>query len=190
MSQEEFAELPHQVRVREVHLLIRQKGFRPKEIIVVTTLVNAKVYTKAKLAQLYQWRWQVEVGLRHVKTTLGMEMLRGKTPDMVRKEIYVHLMAYNLLRTVMWQAGKKAGVCPVRISLQGTRQHLGHFCPEFYKAGAKKRWQLYSTLLTVVTDKLLPERPYRYEPRLKKQRPKPYGWIQQPRDVLKRKLAA
>jgi hypothetical protein len=190
MSQEDFAELPHQVRVREVHLLIRQKGFRPKEIIVVTTLVNAKVYTKAKLAQLYQWRWQVEVDLRHVKTTLGMEMLRGKTPDMVRKEIYVHLMAYNLLRTVMWQAGKKAGVCPVRISLQGTRQHLGHFCPEFYKAGAKKRWQLYSTLLTVVTDKLLPERPYRYEPRLKKQRPKPYGWLQQPRDVLIRKLAA
>ena len=62
----------------------------------------------------------LELSLRHVKTTLGMEMLRGKTPDMVRKEIYVHLMAYNLLRTVMWQAGKKAGVWPVRISLQGT----------------------------------------------------------------------
>lgn len=190
MSQEEFAELPEQVRVREVHMLIQQKGFRPKEIIVVTTLLESKVYTTAKLAQLYQWRWQVEVDLRHVKTTLGMEMLRGKTPDMVRKEIYVHLMAYNLLRTVMWQAGKKAGVCPMCISLQGTRQHFGNFCPELYQAGAKKRLQLYNTLLTVVTDKLLPERPYRYEPRLKKQRPKPYGWMQQPRDVFKRKLAA
>jgi hypothetical protein len=190
MSQEEFAELPEQVRVREVHMLIQQKGFRPKEIIVVTTLLESKVYTKAKLAQLYQWRWQVEVDLRQVKTTLGMEMLRGKTPDMVRKEIYVHLMAYNLLRTVMWQAGKKAGVCPMCISLQGTRQHFANFCPELYKAGAKKRLQLYNTLLTVVTDKLLPERPYRYEPRLKKQRPKPYGWMQQPRNVFKRKLAA
>ncbi len=190
MSQEEFAELPEQVRVREVHLLIQQKGFRPREIIVVTTLLESKVYTKAKLAQLYQWRWQVEVDLRHVKTTLGMEMLRGKTPDMVRREIYVHLMAYNLLRTVMWQAGKKAGVCPMCISLQGTRQHFGNFCPELYRAGAKKRLQLYNTLLTVVTDKLLPERPYRYEPRLKKQRPKPYGWMQQPRHVLKRQLAA
>ena len=78
----------------------------------------------------------------------------------------------------------------MRISLQGTRQHLGHFCGELYKAGAKKRFQLYSTLLSVVTDKLLPKRPYRYEPRLKKQRPKPYGWMQQPRNVLKRKLAA
>jgi hypothetical protein len=119
-----------------------------------------------------------------------MEMLRAKTPEMVRKEIYVHLMAYNLLRTVMWQAGRQAGVCPVRISLQGTRQHFGHFCCHLYQASPKKRLQLYDTLLKVVTDKLLPERPYRYEPRLKKQRPKPYGWIQQPRNLLKRKLAA
>jgi hypothetical protein len=119
-----------------------------------------------------------------------MEMLRGKTPDIVRKEIYVHLLAYNLLRTLMWQAGKKTGVCPMRISLQGTRQHLGYFCCELYKAGAKKRFQLYNTLLSVVTDKLLPKRPYRYEPRLKKQRPKPYGWMQQPRNILKLKLAA
>ena len=78
----------------------------------------------------------------------------------------------------------------MRISLQGTRQHLGHFCGELYKAAAKKRFQLYNTLLIVVTGKLLPKRPYRYEPRLKKQRPKPYGWMQQPRNVLKHKLAA
>jgi hypothetical protein len=190
MSQEAFVQLPAQLIVREVHLLIRKQGFRPKEIIVVTTLVDAKVYSKGKLAQLYQWRWQVEVDLRYVKTTLGMEMLRGKTPQMVRKEIYVHLIAYNLLRSVMWQAGKQAGVCPVRISLQGTRQHLSNFCTQLSQVGAKKRFQLYNTLLSVVTDKLLPERPYRYEPRLKKQRPKPYGWMQQPRDALKRKLAA
>jgi hypothetical protein len=190
MSQDEFGKLPEQVEVREIHVLIQQKGFRSKEIIIVTTLIDAKVYTKAKLAQLYQWRWQVEVDLRHVKTTLGMEMLRAKTPEMVRKEIYVHLMAYNLLRTVMWQAGKQAGACPVRISLQGTRQHFGHFCCHLYQASPKKRLQLYDTLLKVVTDKLLPERPYRYEPRLKKQRPKPYGWIQQPRNLLKRKLAS
>jgi len=189
MSPDEFGKLPEQVEVREIHLLIQQKGFRSKEIIIVTSLIDAKVYTKAKLAQLYQWRWQVEVDLRHVKTTLGMEMLRGKTPEMVRKEIYVHLMAYNLLRTVMWHAGKLAGVCPVRISLQGTRQHFRHFCCQLYQASPKKRLQLYDTLLKVVTDKLLPERPYRYEPRLKKQRPKPYGWIQQPRNLLKRKLA-
>ena len=96
MNADEFAALPDWVQVREVHLLIRNKGFRPKEIILVTTLLDPNVFTKAKLAQLYQLRWQVEVDLRHVKTTLGMEMLRGKTPQMVRKEIYIHLMAYNL----------------------------------------------------------------------------------------------
>ncbi len=151
---------------------------------------NQKVYPKAKLAQLYQWRWQVEVDLRHVKTTLSMEMLRAKTPEMVRKEIYVHLMVYNLLRTLIWEAAKKAGVCPLRISLQGTRQHLRNFISKLAEVGVRKRFRLYRTLLEVVTDKLLPERPYRYEPRLKKRRPKAYGWMQQPRDVLKCKLAA
>jgi hypothetical protein len=85
----------------------------------------------------YQWRWQVEVDLRYVKTTLGMEMLRGKTPQMVRKEIYVHLIAYNLLRTVMWQAGKQAVVCPVRIYLQGTRQHLSNLCLVFAEVSSR-----------------------------------------------------
>ena len=108
----EFAALPEKVLVREVHVLIRQQGFRPKEIILVTTLLDPKVYTKAKLAQLYRWRWEVEVELRHVKTTLGMDELRGKTPQMVRKEIYVHLMAYNLLRTLMWEAGIAPWVYP------------------------------------------------------------------------------
>lgn len=190
MSADEFTSLPDQFQVREVHLLIQQKGFRPKEIILVTTLLDPKVYTKAHLAQLYQWRWKVEVDLCHVKSTLGMEMLRGKTPEMVRKEIYVHLMAYNLLRTLMWEAGKRAGVSPLRVSLQGTRQHLGNFISKLADAGVQQRKRLYRTLLEVVTHKLVPERPNRNEPRVKKRRPKAYGWMQQPRSVLKRKLAA
>lgn len=75
-----------------------------------------KIYVFELLCNLH------ELNLRHVKTTLGMEMLRGKTPSMVRKEIYVHLLAYNLLRSLMWEAGKTAGVSPLRVSLQGTRQ--------------------------------------------------------------------
>lgn len=190
MTAKEFAALPDNVQVREVHLLIRQQGFRPKEIILVTTLVDPKVYTKAKLAQLYQWRWEVELDLRHVKTTLGMEILRGKTPEMVRKEIYVHLLAYNLLRSLMWEAGKTAGVSPLRVSLQGTRQHLGNFISKLADAGVKKRKRLYRTLLQVIAHELVPHRPGRPEPRVKKLRTKAYGWMQQPRSVLKRKLAA
>ena len=130
MSAEEFAHLPDCVKVREVHFPIRQQGFRTKEIIVVTTLLDAKTYTKAQLAKLYQLRWEVEVDLRHVKTTLGMDELRGKTPQMVRKEIYVHLIAYNLLRTLMWEAGIAPWVylhcacrCKVPVSISTTLFH-------------------------------------------------------------------
>jgi len=189
MTAKEFAALPDSVEVREVHLLIRHKGYRTQEIILVTTLVDSQIYTKVKLAQLYQLRWQAEVDLRHVKTTLGMEMLRGKTPPMVRKEIYAHLMAYNLLRVLMWQAAHNAGVSPLRISLQGTRQHLENFLPKLADAAPKQRQRLYKSLLSVVSHKLVPHRPGRFEPRVKKLRPKAYGWMQQPRVVLKRKLA-
>jgi hypothetical protein len=110
--------------------LIQQRGFRPKSIILVTTLLDAKRYPKAKLAELYQQRWQAtEVNLRHLKTTLNMEMIRAKTPEMVCKEIRMHLLAYNLLRTIMWQSAPHRSVDPLRVSLQGTRQLLDQFHP-------------------------------------------------------------
>lgn len=138
MKAEEFAALPDQVQVREVHLLIQHQGFRTKEIILITTLVDPKLYTKTKLAQLYKLRWEVEVDLRHVKTTLGMEMLRAKTPEMVRKEIFVHLMAYNLLRALMWESAKQAGVSPLRVSVQGSRQHMIEFPLPVGRCGTQK----------------------------------------------------
>lgn len=190
MSVEEFAQIPDYLQIREVHFLIRQKGFRTKEIIVVTTLLDAKIYTRAKLAKLYQLRWEVEVDLRHVKTTLGMNELRGKTPQMVRKEIYAHLMAYNLLRTLMWEAGLTEGVSSLRLSLQGTRQHLKNFMPELIQAGARKRKKLYRTLLEVIAQQPVPERPGRSEPRVRKRRPKAFPLMKEPRSVLKRQLAA
>ena len=105
LAEQDFARLPATLPVREVHLLLYRKGFRPKEIILVTTLLDPQQYSKQKLADLYDWRWQAaEVNLKHLKTTLNMEMLATKTPQMVRKEIWVHMMAYNLLRTLMWQA--------------------------------------------------------------------------------------
>jgi len=115
MAPDEF--LPDTVHVREVHLLIRQSGFRPKQIILVTTLLDPKRYPKAKLAQLYHLRWQAtEVNFKHLKTTLNMEMIWAKSPQMVRKEIWMHLLAYNLLRNLMWTSAELAQVPPMRIS--------------------------------------------------------------------------
>ncbi len=103
--------------MREVHLLIRQPGFRPTEIILVTTLLDPKRYPKVKLAQLYQIRWlATEVNFKHLKTTLKMEMIVAKTPQIVQKDIWVHLLAYNLLRTLIWQAAQQTGISALRFS--------------------------------------------------------------------------
>lgn len=191
MSWTEFEALPASIEVREVHLLIQQPGFRPKEIILVTTLVDPKRYPKVKLAELYKLRWQAtEVNLKHLKTTLEMEMITAKTPVMVQKEIWVHLLGYNLLLTLMWQAAQPAQLPPLRISLQGTRQQFNQFRPLLAQALGKNRSRLYRTLLEVIPDQLVPLRPNRVEPRAVKRRPKPFPRMQQPRSVLKAKLAA
>ncbi|MBE7385105.1 MAG: IS4 family transposase [Leptolyngbya sp. SIO1E4] len=191
MTPEVFATLPMSLAVREVHLSIQQPGFRPTQIILVTTLLDPKRYPKAKLAELYQLRWQAtEVNLRHLKTTLDMEMIAVKTPAMVRKDLWMHLLAYNLLRTLMWQASQQATGVASRLSLQGTRQQFNHFRPELTQAHGDKRHPLYQTLLLLVSTLVVPLRPHRCEPRVVKRRPKPFPRMQQPRSVLKAKLVA
>jgi len=191
MSPADFAALPTCLEVREVHLLIQQPGFRPTEIILVTTLLDPKRYPKAKLAELYQLRWfTTEVNFKHLKTTLQMEMIAAKTPEMVQKDIWVHLLAYNLLRTLMWQAAQAAKTSPLRLSLQGTRQQFNHLRPLLAHATLKTRRFLYAALLEMVQVQVVPLRPHRKEPRVVKRRPKPFPRMQQPRSVLKAKLAA
>ena len=191
MSAAALAELPETLKVREIHFQVYQKGFRPKEIVVVTTLLDPKQFSRKKLAQLYQQRWQAtEVNLKHIKTSLKMEMLLGKTPEMVRKDLWAHLLAYNLLRQLMWEAAEQFEVSALRISLQGCRQYLNSFVAELASATAKQRQCLYNRLLQVITEKLVPLRPNRVEPRVKKRRPKNYPRMRQPRSVLKAKLTA
>ncbi len=191
MSSAAFESLPLYLEVREVHLLITQRGFRPTEIIVVTTLSDPKRYPKAKLIDLYHQRWQAtEVNLKHLKTTLGMEMIAAKTPQMVKKDLWMHLLAYNLLRTLMWQASERSTAAALRLSLQGTRQQLNHARPAFIGATHQQRSQQYQILLRLIAQLIVPFRPNRHEPRVVKRRPKPFPRMQQPRSVLKAKLAA
>lgn len=189
MDTQAFAQLPETIQVREVRFQIEQPGFRTQTVIVVTTLWDAKTYPKAKIAELYGLRWTVEVDIKHVKTTLKMEVLSGKTPEMVRKEIYVHLMAYNLLRSLMGQAAQSQAVSALRISLQGARQHLRNFIAHLAQAQPKRVQSLYQTLLQVVGQAIIPERPNRHEPRVRKRRPKAFPLMKQPRSTLKANLA-
>lgn len=190
LSKEEFAALPLDLVLREVHYYIAIPGFRTKQVTLVTTLLDAVAYPIEKLMRLYSSRWEVELDLKHLKTTLGMDVLRGKTPQMVRKELYAYLLAYNLLRTVMWEAGTTYGVNPLRLSMQGTRQHLNNFAEQLANAPAKKRKKLYRTLLKLIVHKPVPERPGRSEPRVRKRRPKSYPLMKQPRQVLRKQLTA
>ncbi len=191
MSQAEFEALPLTLAVREVHVAITQPGFRPKAIILVTTLLDPKRYPKSKLAELYHLRWQAtEVNLKHLKTTLAMEMIHAKTPVMVQKDIWMHLLAYNLLRTLMWQSAQRARCSPLRLSLQGARQQFNHTRPDCAIAKPTQRRRLYQLMLDLIGEGLVPLRPNRVEPRVVKRRPKPFPRMQHPRSVLKAKIVA
>lgn len=123
----------------------------------------------------------VEVNLKHLKTTLGMDILRGKTPSLVRKEIWAFLLAYNLLITLMFEAANTHNVPPLRLSLQGTRHHLDNFIPNFLNTSERNRYTTYQTLLKIIIHQEVLERPGRSEPRVRKRRPKAYPLMQKSR---------
>jgi hypothetical protein len=188
LTESEFAALPLSFTVREIYYYIIIPGFRTERVSLITTLLDTTTYSTLEIVRLYGQRWEVELDLKHLKTTLGMDVLRCKTPSMVRKEIYVYLLAYNLLRSLMWSAGTTHGTPPLRLSLQGTRHHLNNFIPELLAACSKKRLQIYSTLLKVIVHKAVPERPGRSEPRVRKRRPKAYPFMTKPRHELRKQL--
>ncbi len=190
LSPEEFASLPMKLTVRVIKYYIPNPGFRSTYVVLATTLLDTLVYPTTEIMRLYGQRWDVELDLRHLKTTLGMDILRGKTPEIIRKEIYAYLLAYNLLRTVMWDAGTTHKVDPLRLSLQGTRQHLDNFIPQLASASTQERDKLYQALLQTIAHKLVPQREGRCEPRVRKRRPKPYPLMKKPRQTMRDEFRA
>jgi hypothetical protein len=188
LSLDEFLALPPSITVREIYYYIVIPGFRSGRVSLITTLLDQASYPTLEIVGLYYKRWDVELDLRHLKTTLGMDVLRCKTPSMIRKEIHVYLLAYNLLRSLMWQAGNTYNTPPLRLSLQGTRHHLLNFIPKLEPANSKKRQKLYRSLLKVIVHKTVPDRPARTEPRAKKRRPKAYPVMTKPRNQLRKQL--
>ena len=187
LSKDEFDALPPTLTVREIYYYIVIPGFRTGRVSLITTLLNTTTYPTLEIVDIYGKRWDIELDLRHIKTTLGMDVLRCKTPSMVRKEIYVYLLAYNLLRSLMWSAATTYGTPALRLSLQGTRHHLNNFIPQLLAAASTKRLQIYRTLLKVLVHKTLSDacggklRPGRSEPRVRKRRPKAYPLMTKPR---------
>ena len=155
---------------------------------MVTTLLDHHICTKESLAELYGLRWQVEIDLRHLKTTMQMEHIQSKSPEMVRKEFYVHLLAYNLIRTTLWESGIKHQVHPLRLSFKGAIQHVLNFVPILAITG--HRDIIYSAMLTVISQGKLLERPFRVEPRMVRTKKKSFPRLTRPRHEIRQKPIA
>lgn len=184
-----FAALPETVTVRVIRFHTQTPGFRSQTIMVATTLLNPKVYSLEAIAQLYADRWTVELRLRDLKTTLGMDVLRGKSPDVVCKEIYMHMVAYNLIRALMWQAAQEHHRPLHRLSFAGTMQRFEVMAPYLCLfCGTAKAIMLYQLLLKWIASDILPCRPNRIEPRAVKRRPKEYALLNRPRKEMRKML--
>jgi hypothetical protein len=172
LTAEEYAALPASQVVRELRYTIREPGRRTRVVTLVTTLLDPERYAAAELARLYGLRWRVETNLKHLKTTLGLDILRCKTVEGVLKELTVFVLIYNLVWRVMEEAGQRQGVEPNRISFVDAWRWLRYARPE-------------DELPVLVVN---PPRPGRCEPRVRKRRPKQYPVMKRPRAELRKAL--
>jgi len=182
-----YRALPDELELREVRVRVRQRGFRTKMLVVVTTLLDAELFSADRIAELYRRRWEAELHLRSLKVVLQMDHLRCKTPHRVRNEFYMHLLAYNLIRRMMTLAAVEANRCPWQISFQGTLQTLVAFLPSLV-AGMPLETGCQS-LTQCIASHIVGNRPNRFEPRRVKRRPKPQALLLKPRAEYKRYAA-
>lgn len=192
LDRQAYQALPESITIRETRIQVTQPGFRTKSIVVVTTLLDPRQATKEDLGNLYRARWNNELDLRSIKSTMQMRELRCKTPELVRKEIWTHALAYNLIRTVMAQAAATHGLEPRSISFKGAMQTLEGFQPLLEYRTAQdpaQRLRLYQDLLHAIATHRVADRPDRFEPRAKKRRRNHYNWLTKPRAEIKRKMA-
>lgn len=188
IDQETYDTLPDWLTIRECRYHVDQPGFRTKLVVVVTTLLDPDEFTKVDLAGLYRARWNAELDLRDVKQSLQMDILRCKTPELVRKEIWAHVLTYNLIRTIMAQAADEHELQPRTISFKGTIQTLEAFQPVIALRADRDstfRMHLYKELLKCVASHRVGDRPDRFEPRKRKRRFRWYDFLNKPRKEAK-----
>jgi hypothetical protein len=189
LNRQEWEGLPATLTVRLIRFATAIRGFRSRSIIVATTLLDPVAYPAEAIAGLYRDRWLIELRFRDIKTTMGMDVLRCKRADVVRKEIYMHLLAYNLIRSLMWQAAAQHGRLLHRLSFAGTLDRLNTLAPYLeLHARSPRAGRLYALLLRWIAADLLPHRPNRLEPRAVKRRPKQYPLMNRPRHQMRKAL--
>jgi hypothetical protein len=172
MSQEAYQALPEKLVLREVRYLTKLKGGRTRVVTLVSTLLDPQNYPAEGLAALYGQRWKIETNLGHLKTTMGMDVLRCQTVAGVLKEMTIYALVYNLVRLVMVKAAEKQRTRVSSISFVDALRWLGEACRQLLP-------------LRIATN---PRRPHRYEPRVRKRRPKQFPLMRKPREQLRKQL--
>lgn len=181
MSKEAYKAYPKTIQIRE---------FEVNGIVYMNTFFDASAYPKRELHQLYKRRWDVELNIRSFKTYMGMDKLTAKTPDMVRKEIGVYLLAYNIIREFMVDGGIKGGALPTQISFKGTLQLVNQFTPHFISIPKHKKEAFYSQMLMLIVKNRVGKRPGRVEPRAIRKKSQSFPTLKTDRKVEKGRLLA
>jgi hypothetical protein len=189
LTAEEFAALPKELPLREVRVRVAKPGYRVKSLVVVTTLTDPEQFSRGDITELFRQRWHAEVDLRSIKTVMHMDVLRCETPEMVRKEIWMHLLAYNLLRSIMCAAAEEHSLRVRELSFKGAEQLLQGLYLLLVCTPAKHLPTLCTILLKATTQHQVGHRPDRYEPRKRKRDAKPYPRLKLSREQ-ERKLCA
>jgi hypothetical protein len=188
MDDATYARMPKSIEVREVEVRVDKPGFRPDSLVVVTTLADADKYTADDIRDLFRKRWLVEQDIRALKSNLGIDVLRCQTPEMVRKEIWVALLAYNLIRQTMLQAALQADLSPRDLSFTHALQTIASswvLMPVVNSAGQTAQ---IAAALKGLSQQRVGRRPDRVEPRAVKRRPKPHDLLTKPRSEARAEL--
>jgi len=191
LDRKAYRSLPEYLTIRETRIRVEERGFRTKVFVVVTTFLDPEETTKEELARLYHARWNNELDLRSIKTTMQMDILRCKTPELVHKEIWTHVLAYNLIRTIMAQAAAYHNIEPRTISFKGVIHTLEAFQPVIAfrrQHDTSFRMHLYLKILDAIVSHRVADRPGRLEPRKKKRRAKKYDRLTKSRQEAKRDI--
>jgi putative transposase len=190
MDQETYERMPASVRVREVEVQVQQPGFRVDTLVVVTTLTDADAYSRDDLAELYHQRWLAELDIRTIKITLGLDVLRCKSPEMVRRELWTGLLAYNLIRQTMLQAALQADCSPRQLSFTAALQKIAASWNTILVCNDATVLLLIEVQRGDMATHPVGDRPNRAEPRAIKRRPKPQRLLMQPRQQARAALLA
>jgi hypothetical protein len=189
-SKDEWERLPAEFEMRELRVIVRRPGFKTRHVVVVTTLLDPLAYSKEDIANLFAGRWHCELDLRSIKRSLGMHHLTCKTPELVKKEMWVHFLAYNLIRVRMAQAAAIHCKVPRELSFTCARNHIDNFAPYMNMASPEDFQQYEMQLLKAIATHAVGNRPGRKEPRAVKKRQGKFPTLKKPRDQARKGLPA